>query len=193
MEREELIKAIKCCMNDDMEPQCNDCPAVIDGFDCSFDYGSDSIDLPTALVKEAVRELKNSDNDESYWKGACAAWDLAQKILKPVEDDGYTSTELYEIFGINERASVLVTSLSAKDALTKVEEYEKKRKLKVGDEVTDIEGRRAVVFKMYEGNFALVIYADGDVDSFDCRDLKKTGRYFDGVEQLIKKMSEEAL
>jgi len=192
MEREELIKAIKCCMNDDMEPHCNDCPAEIDGFDCSFDYGSDSIDLPTALVKEVVRELKNSDNDASYWKGTCAAWDLAQKILKPVEDDGYTSAELYEIFGINERASVLVTSLSAKDALTKVEEYEKKRKLKVGDEVTDVEGKRAVVFKMYEDNFALVIYADGDVDSFDCRDLKKTGRYFDGVEQLIKKMSEEA-
>lgn len=192
MEREELIKAIKCCMNDDMEPHCNDCPAVIDGFDCSFDYGSDSVDLPAALVKEAVRELKNHDNDASYWKGAYAAWDLAQKILKPVEDDGYTSTELYEIFGVNERASVLVTSLSAKSALTKVEEYEKKRKLKVGDEVTDIEGKRAVVFKLFEDHFALVVYADGDVDSFDCRDLKKTGRYFDEAERLIKKMSEEA-
>ena len=192
MEREELIKAIKCCMNDDMEPHCNDCPAVIDDFDCSFDYGSDSVDLPTALVKEVVRELKTPDNDASYWEGAYAAWNLAQKILNPVENDGYTFTELDEIFGMSERASMIVTSLSAKDALTKVEEYEKKRKLKVGDEVTDIEGRRAVVFKMYEGNFALVIYADGDVDSFDCRDLKKTGRYFDGVEQLIKKMSEEA-
>ena len=93
-------------------------------------------------IKIDAYELCGDQHEEEYNQafnqGAEAAWELARKI---VIQDGYSSYDLYEIFGCSDLQHVL-ENYTYPEAAAKVAEWEKaKEEIKAGD-----------IVKIHEGN-----------------------------------------
>lgn len=188
MDRDELIEALKHCALD-KEEQCDGCPGE-NGICCRYMKDGSWAEVPQSLVKQVLSELGNATAD--YERGQRDAWELAQKILKPVIDGGYSHQQLLDIFGDHDAtAADIITELAIDRAVARVKEYEKRIALHVGDEVLNLAGVRLVVLKRREDGLVYTSSANGDVDMYKRDHLTKTGRHFDELEQLMKKMQKE--
>lgn len=135
-------------------------------------------------------EPNNKDNAmwmDGYEKGVEAgrddAWEFVMKCLKM---DG---NDFYEIF--NSCDALCLTNLSYQEAKAKYESWKRTKEIRVGDEVR------------YHGNKYIVGYVGADevyhiIDRNWIRtvvqgdyQIHKTGRRFDEVAELLKKMREE--
>lgn len=104
MVNEELFKKINCIANDNVNYY-------------NKNYLRD-------LLVEAEKSLK----EMMEAPGAEDAWKLARKIEVPETRGGYSMTELEEIFGYSTPFLVIGKNTTYKEALAKVEAYEKKKK-----------------------------------------------------------------
>lgn len=118
------------------------------------------------------------------------AWETAHRVAKSCfRGDSYIS----EVFGNNTFAYQIFEDYTATDAITKLKEYDEemescKGKYSVGDEVyvglcnaviVSINGIKAICMTKY-GNFhTLFLY-----------ELTKTGKHYDEIENILKKMGE---
>lgn len=121
---------------------------------------------------------------KTYEDGLNEAWGAARKIGSA---DGYKCGELEEIFGSGSVGYIL-DYLTASEAIDAIEKYESER-IKVGDEVK----YRSVVGVVLEhdDNSTSVMKTNGNVSTiYNKRDLKKTGRHFPQIEELLQKMQE---
>ena len=103
-------------------------------------------------VKIDAYELCGDQHEEEYNQafnqGTEAAWELARKI---VIQDGYSSYDLYEIFGCSDLQHVL-ENYTYPEAAAKVAEWEKaKEEIKVGD-----------VYRSKAGNYFAIRTTDGE-------------------------------
>ena len=122
--------------------------------------------------------------DEAYQRGLSDAWKAARKIAnipygeeeKVIGSDGWT-------FIINHTAS---------EAIEKIRQYEQKKEeqIQVGDEVVSTCGK-AVVHEVNGGN-VYYIYADGERGYNPINQVRKTGRHFPEIAEVLQKMREEA-
>ena len=122
--------------------------------------------------------------DEAYQRGLSDAWEAARKIAnipygeeeKVIGSDGWT-------FIINHTAS---------EAIEKIRQYEQKKEeqIQVGDEVVSTCGK-AVVHEVNGGN-VYYIYADGERGYNPINQVRKTGRHFPEIAEVLQKMREEA-
>lgn len=121
--------------------------------------------------------------DEAYQRGLSDAWEAARKIAnipygeeeKVIGSDGWT-------FIINHTAS---------EAIEKIRQYEQKKEeqIQVGDEVVSTCGK-AVVHEVNGGN-VYYIYADGERGYNPINQVRKTGRHFPEIAEVLQKMREE--
>lgn len=142
-----------------------------------------AIDLQHAHDIENVARM-------NYSKGSEDAWEFARAINDMLYDDFISCYD-----GKTEEA---VYKLSYHEAKSKYEAWKKQKdEIRVGDEVIPLDTQydTMVVTKLWTGEYrdewADIIASDGKLFSFLKTSIKKTGRHFNEVEELLKKMKEK--
>jgi hypothetical protein len=127
---------------------------------------------------------------KTYEDGLNEAWELARKIGGI--DNGYTSGELSDIFGTCS-AEYIFDNLTISKTMDAIENSER---IKVGDEVVNKYGWKRVVTNTHINGEVTLMDSNGDFYAY-CRaevnalDLKKTGRHFSQIEEVLQQIKEE--
>ena len=165
----------------------------------------ETIQQTEGLCKEAATNIRNA-YDKGYKQG-CAdgekaskavftsgilkgrkeAWECARKMgLELTRDTVNKIFNGYDYF-------TAIKYLSASECIQKIKEYEEKQKandeIKVGDEVSDGFDCTGVVTMITPIKIAYVLWRDGSGGRRDLNDLKKTGRHFDAIPEVLGKLA----
>ena len=152
------------------------------------------IDLPEEFA-EATKEYWNKTVGtqlEPYAECSRKAiedevWELTNNIY------GMSLQDKMSCFGFS-LTSAITSNLSCQEAKSKFEAWLKRKdESKVGDEYCDAD-EVFVVTNVNNSDIVSVIFTDGSVDELfkkELRECKKTGRHFDEVEELLKKIKGE--
>lgn len=155
----------------------------------------------TELKKEAEEAYQKGSVDawecakknagEAYQKGLNDAWEAARKIVLSTEDGGLFDYEARKaVFGCGNYMALKKYTVS--EVIEKIRQYEQEQEeqIRVWDEV--INGRNFKGTVTYtENNGMLTIFCqDGTWITSHSRYWKKTGRRFDEIAEVLKKMQE---
>ena len=131
--------------------------------------------IPTGIKLEPYTELDREAIEDEVWE-------FARKI---------------ECMGIREMEETFnshypFNQMSYKEAKVKYDAWKKKKdKIQIGDEVIYNSRTRAVVFEPEtEERYGIILTSDFARISVSHNDLEKTGRHFDEIEELVKKMKD---
>ena len=157
---------------------------IVGDANISYTYRSNGTNYGT---DEGV-ELKAEDEMKTYEDGLNEAWEAARKIAC---NDGYTWTELENIFNSRSMNSI-ISFFTASEVIEKINHYEEtKVEIKVGDEVTDNDGWNGVVTCISpDGEYLVVTLQDGSALRWEKEHFKKTGRHFPQIAEVLKQMQE---
>lgn len=113
-------------------------------------------------------------------------WNFAAKIER------MTCREVYEVFGID--PAWLCNQMSYQEAKAKYEAWKKQNdEIKVGDEIEDVIRDKGVVVYKYSKQLVDILWDDGSVtEDNSIEGVRKTGRHFPEVTQLLEKMRGES-
>lgn len=135
---------------------------------------------------------------DGYKDGLNDAWKCAKKIICDVSRGGYSTYVLREEIFDTARISDIFLNFSVSEAIAKINEYEEKQKqadngIKVGDEVVDGEvfnsGKGIVTFA--SPVILYVLWYDGSTGRRKLTDVKKTGRTFPKIADVLEQLKEE--
>ena len=130
-----------------------------------------------AELKKGREAIRDNAFEAGLIRGQEEAWKLANKIISA---DGYSISELKEIFG-NKGISWCISSNTYTEAAAKVAEWERKKKeIYVGDIVEFTNGTKAVVIKVYEDGEVALLFSDGGYGTYrPHKKWHKTDRHID--------------
>lgn len=119
-------------------------------------------------------------------------WNFARRIICPsdcCEDSISKYTEKF--LGIpSHKARAIFKDLSYQEVKSKFEAWLKQKDFCIGDEIRTVDGDMGVVTFVY-CDMCDCIWCDGSAgEVISKNELKKTGRHFDEIEELLKKMGE---
>lgn len=126
------------------------------------------------------------DMESARITGQNEAWELARKI---VIQNGYSSCDLYEIFGKSDLQHVL-ENYTYTEVTAKVAEWEKaKEEIKDGDVLEGIYDNevKCIVTNLCPDNMAYLVFDDGTAGVYELDNLKKTGRHID-IDSFLKQI-----
>ena len=129
------------------------------------------------------------DMESARITGQNEAWELARKI---VIQNGYSSCDLYEIFGKSDLQHVL-ENYTYTEVTAKVAEWEKaKEEIKDGDVLEGIYDNevKCIVTNLCPDNMAYLVFDDGTAGVYELDNLKKTGRNID-IDSFLKQIGGE--
>lgn len=127
------------------------------------------------------------ESEKTYEDGLNEAWEAARKIVCLPSDGGHTPSTLIKIFGHDHQSTILKQNTAA-EAVAKINEHE--NRIEVGDEVK-YRSVVGVVLELHDDNSTSVMRTNGNVSTiYNKRELKKTGRHFPQIEELLQKMQE---
>ena len=173
----------------------SECPAKVKDILFGDDVGNDNICCCNAY---RPTESNASDEDEIRQKVEQEVWEFARRIIYPsdcCEDSISKYTEKF--LGIpSHKARAIFKDLSYQEVKAKYKKWRKQKdEIRVGDEVELelSEGVKGLVYivgeEMLEGAY---LNCDGLVPfCWSKKDCRKTGKHFDEIEELLKKMKEE--
>ena len=132
---------------------------------------------------------------KTYEDGLNEAWECAKKIEAPTAEGGLSGRELALIFKDGATLYKAFKNYSAREAVTRIKEYEEEQKkaaeIKIGDEVTDNDGWNGVVTCISpDGEYLVVTLQDGSTLRWEKEHFKKTGRHFPEIAEVLKQMQE---
>lgn len=145
------------------------------------------------VIKNSEKEIEEEIDKlekEAYQKGLVESWSLASAI------SCMDAKKQFEIFNESGDANVF-GCYTAQGALDKLKEYEQSQnEIKVGDEVYLFDGHypRVVtcVTKINGGNYeAVQITQSGRWVVDNVKNLHKTGRHFDQIEEVLKALNDK--
>lgn len=140
--------------------------------------------------------FSQADLDKVRQEGREEAWEAAKKIVLSSEYGGIPVGEFQSIFGNEAYVSNVFTKISINDAIEKIKSYEEQQKkaadeIKVGDEVTYDNSIGVVTKKANIGvNKYYVLWKDGSSGHCNKSNLKKTGRHFPQIQEMLDQMQE---
>lgn len=141
--------------------------------------------LPTGLKVEPYTEPDRKVIENEVWNLAkeiayCMSLSQCEDAGMLCDDDIYTS------------ATGVLEKLSYQEAKAKYEAWNAERdQIHVGDEVVFLEGIKMIVVNTFD-NYVQGIDEDGDCyENIRVNSVKKTGRHFDDIKELLKKMRDE--
>ncbi|WP_303820941.1 hypothetical protein [Ruminococcus flavefaciens] len=137
---------------------------------------------------EVSRLKKYERDDEAYQRGLDEAWKAAEKVLM------LESEELKEIFDVIYEEEVFGNFTPAK-AIEKLRAYEEQKKaedeIKVGDEVERNGITEGVITRIRtDDDWFQVMQSNGSSYGTQKSNLKKTGRHFPQVAELLAALGE---
>ena len=128
---------------------------------------------------------------DTYDAGLNEAWEYARKIACEVHHGGLFAGDLEEIFGTRFTTDIFRDN-TASEAIAKIKEKQKQDdEIKVGDEVYVLDKNRTyVVTRITDAGIAVLIAQSGCYSEFNKCNLKKTGRHFPEIAEVLRKMQE---
>lgn len=136
-------------------------------------------------LKEESEDAKN----KTYEDGLNEAWEAAIKIVCLPSAGGYSASELMDIFGeLDISSEHLLKHNTCAEVIAKIKEYE--NRIKVGDEVKKGEIKGVVIDVGSPASMSTVWWQDGIVSGWARESLKKTGRHFPQIEEVLKRLQE---
>lgn len=146
--------------------------------------------------KHAINELPELANKENeiYNDGYDNALEDFEKLFIHEHDYEEFFEDTYGSKDPDYNLYDLVAKYGAKKVLNDFKKWQKKKheeEIKVGDEVvvTSV-GFKGIVLSIYSNERYRVIYKDGIISNEGKNTLKRTGRHFDELQQLLDKMKE---
>ena len=144
---------------------------------------------------DAIGQVCDDAKNDGITEGRNEAWETARKIVLQSES-GWDYDTLQELFGFRYVSDIL-RDLTATEAIEKIRAYENQKKqeederIKVGDEVKKVSnGIKGIVIKVAdEETNNHVVFEDGSEWLSDFV-IRKTGRHFPEIEEVLKKMQE---
>lgn len=135
------------------------------------------------------------NNDEEYQRGLNDAWEAARKIAGAPSLGGLTTHEVMELFGTS-LATEVMYMVTVDQAIEKLRTYEAEEKaeeeIKVGDEVeTNYTGNVIIAGKPKDGWYVTIAKNFARYSIHESRIIKKTGRHFPQVAELLDAMEED--
>lgn len=124
-------------------------------------------------------------------KAAQEAWDLARKIVLLIADGGYTIETLKDIFGTIAPYDIMKAYASYADAKAKVDAYEQRNQIKVGDVVKRDNGDEILVTRVWSGDMVDGIMKSGRTTSSILKEVVKTGKLCDSLSEWLSGREEE--
>lgn len=137
-----------------------------------------------ATEKMELKEEKEDAKNKTYEDGLIEAWELARDIILA---DNTTFTRLRKnVFG-DDAVFDIIRKYSASEVIKKIREYEE---IKVGDEVKWQNGLGVII--EYDGYSTTVMKPNGTATIvYNETVLKKTGRHFPQIEEVLKQIQED--
>lgn len=154
----------------------------------------DAIDEIGCNEKEIATKACQSGLDDGKKMGMELIWEVARKIILPSKRGGFTINEFAECFGSDVSKYDVVEHYSASEAIEKILAYEQKQQIAIGDEVVFYNGERCVVTVVEDGQVTEVMDENGfsmKMDDGLRNSMKKTGRHFEELVTILKKMKGE--
>ena len=176
------------------------------------EYGKQHIDFREVVKTPYTEPDLDAIHDEAYEKGVqdtkqhlvdaprtCAyklgyesglnnAWDAARKI------ESLSAREFDKAFTGYDDCFKVFENYTPQEAIEKIKQYEQEQQIQVGDEVVFYNGEKCVVTVVEDGQTAEVMDKDGFSMMMDDglrNSMKKTGRHFPEIAEVLKKMHEE--
>lgn len=163
-------------------------------------------ELKTRILTPEEREQAWIEDKSSYDKGLADAWEAARKIVMYETDGGLRVEETEKIFGTLLCGNIF-KDFDASEAIAKIKTYEEEQQkieqeIKVGDEIVYQYNDREKTGVVYDDtNFDGVhvyqifspfeFYPTDSATSESDKIIRKTGRHFPQVEELLKAMKGE--
>lgn len=161
----------------------------------SYVYRSNGTNYSTTESVEFKEE-----SEKTYEDGLNEAWELAKKIEAPTAEGGLSGQELALIFKDGAQLYKVFKNYSARQAVTRIKEYEEEQKkaaeIKIGDEVHTIyDDTPMVVVNIFNEDVTgekrvVSVSISGIVSTRYVEELEKTGRHFPQIEEVLQKMQE---
>lgn len=167
---------------------------IVGDANISYTYRSNGTNYGTDESVELKAEGEGQ-RMKTYEDGLNEAWECAKKIEAPTVEGGLSGRELALIFKDGATLYKVLKNYSAREAVTRIKEYEEEQKkaaeIKIGDEVTDNDGWKGVVTHISsDGEYLLVVLRDGNAIRWEKEHFKKTGRHFPQIAEVLKQMQE---
>lgn len=164
-------------------------------YDEAYNRGrKDAIDEIGCNEKEIATKACQSGLDDGKKMGMELIWEVARKIILPSKRGGFTINEFTECFGSDVSKHDVVEHYSASEAIEKILAYEQKQQIAIGDEVVFYNGEKCVVTVVEDGQVTEVMDENGfsmKMDDGLRNSMKKTGRHFEELVTILKKMKGE--
>lgn len=152
-------------------------------------FDKEGLDKLTPLDKE-LDEAHQKGLEEGKKQGADKAWECAKRLVWKTSLNDAASMG----FIVEEEAAEILKNYTATAAMKAIELYDEKleTEIEVGDEVIAVSGN-AVVIRKYMGNDGVErceywYYNDARIDRDATTFLRKTGRHFPQIVELLKAM-----
>lgn len=158
-----------------------------EGCDCGYSKGyKDGQDIEQSNAIATKEEIAKME----YERGLNDAWECARKLILNKACGGLELDEIKKIFRNYKYPDEVIRTFSASECMAKIKEYEGNQKadeIRVGDEV-DHDGLKCVVVKVWQDCICTISQVGTTPSYTDKSVLKKTGRHFDAIEELINQM-----
>ena len=187
----ELLKELENCMEDytGNKTIANNITLITN---VSYDSAKFVIDQAISILEnETPSKMNKTLIDVNYERGLNDAWECAKKIA-------YQEVDLIATFNkhLGESSIEVLKDYSASEAIAKIKEYEERKKqdedIKVGDEVVYNYVTTFVVTCVVKGEYIGGINSDGEDCCYHYKaKLKKTGRTFPQIAEVLKQMKEK--
>ena len=152
-------------------------------------------DYTDAVYRSGYEEGRDSNDYsakktyEAYLKGINDAWECAEIISNMEWED------LQKAFHYEGNLENILLHFTASEAMQKIKDYEERKteEIKVGDEVYDkYNPYPRVVASINEQDMADLIDARGNAHSDSVFCIKKTGRHFPQIAEVLEQMRKES-
>ena len=152
----------------------------------AYDKGYQDATVKISSDEQAIAE-------KAYQRGLNDAWEAARKIACDRPHGGFRIDTKQHIFGASDYAYILA-NYNASEAIDGIKAYEQEQQIAIGDEVVFYNGEKCVVTVVGDGQVAEVMDKGGfsmRMDDGLRNSMKKTGRHFPEIVEVLKKMKEE--
>lgn len=111
-------------------------------------------------------------------------WELAKKLISMSEN------EVSDMIGYTTNFGEVMYNMPYQEAKAKYEAWKKKKdEIHVGDEIVLDENVKMIVTRVDHETFIQGVDENGECyECIECNAVRKTGRHFDWIEELLKKM-----
>ena len=144
--------------------------------------------------QDAVMKIGSNEQaiaEKAYQGGLIDAWDVAKKIVLSTEDGGLFDYDVRKsVFGCGNYMALKRYSVSEAIEKIRQHEQEKKQEIKVGDEIVINDGTKGVVLDN-DNNILYVFTENGITSTWEKDDIKKTGKFFPEIVEVLRKMNEK--